>query len=336
MDLRNKILAAGIVLQIAVLAVVFWPESEGPPPEPLLQDVSATDIAAITITDSRGRQIRLAKGGDGCVMPDADDFPCNAEQLTSLIDRAVAVTTGNLVTKTPDSHRRLQVHTDEFLRLIEIEQLSGAKQKMYLGSSPRPRASHVRADGDDTVYVTSDLADFDVPSEAVSWIETRYFTVPERDVVSITLENENGTFDLRKDEDGNWSMVGLEADEEFRQVGLDALLNRATKLDVRRPLGKSKEDSYGLNEPAALVTVQTSAEGAPNGTYTIEIGIKDPDDFQGRLTKYSRSQYYVMAPAWTVAEFTGKKREDFIVQPPATITIGETPTPTSTTTPAGG
>ncbi len=336
MDLRNKILAAGIVLQIAVLAVVFWPESAGPPPEPLLQDVSATDVAALTITDERGRQIRLAKGGDGCVMPDADDFPCNGEQLTSLIDRTVAVTTGNLVTKTEDSHRRLQVHADEFLRLIEVEQSSGAKQKMYLGSSPRPRSAHVRADGDDTVYVTSALADFDVPSEAVSWIETRYFTVPERDVVSITLENENGTFDLRKDADDNWSIVGLEADEEFRQVGLDALLNRATKLDVRRPLGKSEEDSYGLNEPAALVTVQTSAEGAPNGTYTIEIGIKDPDDFQGQLTKYSGSPYYVMAPAWTVAEFTGKKREDFIVQPPTTNTIGETPTPTPTTTPAGG
>lgn len=336
MDFRNKILAAALVLQIAVLAVVFWPESAGPPPEPLLQGVSAADVAAVTITDARGRHVRLAKGGEGCVMPDADDFPCNVDQLTSLIDRAVGVDTGNLVTKTKDSHRRLQVDANEFLKLIEFELPSGASQKLYIGSSPRPRSAHVRTDGDDTVYVTSDLAEFDAPAEARSWIETRYFTVPERDVVSVTLENANGFFDLRKDADGNWTMVGLEADEEFRQVGLDALLNRATKLDVRRPLGKSEEDLYGLKEPKAVVTVQTSKDGAPNGTYTIEIGIKDPDDFQGQVTKYSGSPYYVMAPAWTVAEFTGKKREDFIVQPPTTITLGGTPTPTSTTTPAGG
>ena len=327
MDLRNKILAGALVLQVAALALVFWPEAPPEPPRPLLGDITAADITTITVSDTRGRNVVLARGGDGCVIPDADDFPCNVELFTSLIDKVVDVDTRNLVTKTTDSHRRLQVHQEDFQRLLEVELSTGGSHRLYLGSSPRLRAVHVRANDESEAYVTPELSTFDAPVDAKSWIETNYFTIPEREVRAVTLENANGRFELTKDDEGNWHLAGLEPDEELRQVGVDALLNRATRLEGRRPLGKTQEESYGLDEPVATVTVKTSGEQWAGGEYTIHVGEIDPVDtgLVSRIVKYSPSPYYMSVASYIVGEFTDKEREDFIVQPPATEA---TPTPT--------
>ena len=325
MDLRNKILTAALVLQVAALALVFWPEAPPEPPSPLLAGVTQADITSITVSDPRDRSVVVARGGEGCVIPTADDFPCNTELFTALIDKVVEVNTGNLVTKTTDSHRRLQVHEEDFQRLLEIELSTGSRHRLYLGSSPRLRAVHVRADDQSETYVTPTLSTFDAPPDAKSWIETNYFTIPEREVVAVTLENSNGRFQLSKDEEGNWSLAGLEPDEELRQVGVDALLNRATRLEGRRPLGKTEQESYGLEEPQASVTVTTSGEQWAGGEYTIHVGAVDPVDtgLVSRIVKYSDSPYYMSVASYIVAEFTDKEREDFIVQPPADVT----PTP---------
>ena len=322
MDRRNKILVAALVLQAAVLALVFWPEGASGPPTPLFPEITSADINGITISDSRAHNVTLTRGGDGCVMPDADGFPCNVELFTSLIDKVIAVDTGNLVTESSDSHRRLQVHEAEFERLLEIELLSGSKHKLYLGSSPRLRAVHVRADDQSEAYVTPAVSTFDAPADAKTWIETNYFTIPEREVLEVTLENAQGRFELSRDAEGNWSMKGLEADEKLRQVGVDALLNRATRLEARRPLGKAEEDSYGMKEPLASVTVKTSGEQWAGGAYTIQVGATDPVDsgLVSQIVKYSDSDYYMAIAKYIVDEFIEKKRDDFIVQPPATTT----------------
>ena len=327
MDRRNKILAGALLLQAVVLAVVLWPEPPPEPPSPLLEGVAQEQITQVTITDSRERQVVVARGGDGCVIPTADDFPCNLEMMEALFEKVAEVNSGNLVTKTPDSHRRLQVHQEDFQRLLEIDLSTGSRHRLYLGSSPRLRAVHVRANDDSETYVTPTLSTFDAPPEARSWIETNYFTIPEREVRAVTLQNANGLFELTKDDEGNWSLAGLEAHEELRQVGVDALLNRATRLEARRPVGKTEEPSFGLADPEAKVTVTTSGEQWAGGEYTILVGEVDPVDtgLVSRFVKYSESPYYMSIASYIVGEFTNKKREDFIVQPPADAT--PTPTP---------
>ena len=107
---RNQILAAVLALQLIVVAVVFWPRptASGGAGESLLPGVEADRIVELRIRDGQGKTIQLAKrsGGDW-VLPDADDYPCQADKDTPLIAKIVGLKADRLVTQTSGSTRRL-------------------------------------------------------------------------------------------------------------------------------------------------------------------------------------------------------------------------------------
>ena len=123
MKRHNRILASILILQIILSVVVFWPRPVATgASEPLFPGLEADDIVALTIADGEGKSITLARlpspevgrgaGGEGrgdWVLPDADDYPAQADKITPLLDKIVGLTTARLVTRTDASHKRLQV-----------------------------------------------------------------------------------------------------------------------------------------------------------------------------------------------------------------------------------
>ena len=323
MNRTNRILAAVLVAQIVLVAVAFWPKPASVAGgESLLGGLEAEQVSRLTISDDTGNQVRLANELGGWVLSEADDYPCTENKVPEFLEKIIALKTNRLVTQTPASHKRLKVAADAFERQIELGLADGTTHKLYLGTSPSYGAIHVRADGQNEVYLAS-LSASDAGIFASNWIDTLYFSVAQDQIVALTLENGNGRFEFEKDDAGTWTMKGLAADETLNENNVTGLVNRIASLRMLRPLGKTEQDEYGLKEPSAVVTVQISDEQRGVQTYTLRTGAQSDED-NSYVVISSESPYYVRVSEYTVKDLVEKVRDDFLELPPT-----PTPEPTS-------
>ncbi len=310
--MRNRILAAVFGLQAVILVVVFWPESPPPPPKQLFAGLTQDQVARVSIADFDGSRIQLAVTADGCVLPDAGKYPCKADELDSLVGKIVAMTTDQLVTQTTASHGRLGVAARNFARLIELELVDGTSHSLYLGTSPRVGSLHVRADDRNEVYLTTGILEADVSAEMLPWIEPVYYKVPQADFTAMSVENSKGSFELTKDEAGEWSLADQAEGEKLDQSAARTLTFRLSSLSMRRPLGLSEEANYGLDEPAALVKFQTRDADGNVESHRLAVGTPF-GQYDEYIAKSTTAPYYLTMGAYSVSDFLEKERGDFLL-----------------------
>ena len=324
MNRTNRILVAALALQIVLVAVVFWPRPAASVAsgESLFADLEADQIVRLTISDGGSNQIVLAKGAEGWVVPDADDYPTQGNKVPDFVDKLVALKADRLVTETEGSHKRLKVAEGSFNRLVEFELADGTVHELYLGTSPTYKVTHVRADDEKEVYLVSDLSTSDVGAQATSWVDGIYYSVVQDDIVAITLENAHGRLAFEKDDAGAWTLRDLAPDETLLENNVMSLATRAALLRMQRPLGKTEKEEYGLKEPNAVVTVKTRDGDGNEETVTLRVGAQSEED-SSYVVISSGSPYYVRVADYTVRDYVEKSRDDYL-QPP------ETPTPEPT------
>jgi hypothetical protein len=236
------------------------------------------------------------------------------------LDKVVAVQTSRLVTETPGSHKRLGVGGDDYERLLEIEADDGSTYRLYIGSSPSFGVAHVRVEGEDEVYLTTELSAQDAGARAIDWVDNTFVDLPREEVTAFTLQNGQGTFEFSK-EGEVWIMASLPEGETLNENAIETLLNRATRVTLQRPLGTEEETAYGLDDPNAVVTVETAAE-----THTLRVGAQDAED-NSYVVAWSGSPFYVRVGELAVRDLVEKTRDDLLQQP--------TPTPEPEATPGG-
>lgn len=316
MSKLNRILVGILAVQLALAVVVFWPRSAGSGAGggSLFPGLEADQIREITLTSADGKAIKLANRDGSWVLPEADDYPVDGEQVQSLVDGLAALETDSLVTQTSASHERLQVAEDAFERRIDFQTAGGTVYRVYLGTSPRYGVTHVRADGQDEVYLTSDLSAQGAGVEATSWVDTIYFSVPSEEVVAVTVKNAQGTLEFEKEGEA-WTMVGLAEDETLDEGLVRSLVNRVTSISLLRPLGKEGLDAYGMQEPKATVTIRTQSEDGGEKTYLLQVGAQDAQD-NSYVVKSSESPYYVRVREFSVQDVVEKARADWLELPP--------------------
>ena len=308
----NFVLGIVLILQVVLSVFLLWPRTSASTPEaPLLSGFAAGDVVALTISDNDDNHIVLAKGNESWNLPEADDFPAQADKISPVLEKVGELNSNRLVTRTASSHKRLQVAEDDFNRLLDIEMKDGSHHKLYIGSSAGAGATHVRADDQPEVYLTASLDPWDANVQTSNWIDTLYFSVPQTATVALSLENAHGTFDFVRD-DENWTMAGLGEDEQFNQSAFSTLLGQATTMRMAEPLGKELKPEYGLDKPQAVLTITTEIDGVAT-TYTAEIGAKDEEDYY--VLHVSSSPYYVRVSGYLGDGFVQKKRADLIAVP---------------------
>jgi hypothetical protein len=307
------ILIGILVVQVILSAVVFWPSSAADDQsEPLFPDLESDAIVAVTITNDAGESIALAKVVGDWVLPEADDYPADETKIEPLLTKILELATGRLITRNETSHRQLQVAADSFMRLIEFETDQGEEFTVYLGSSPSYGATHFRLDGQNEAYLTNSITIWDAGATASSWIDTTYLGIPQADVISLTLENSHGTFSFRRDDEGNWTMDGLAADESLVETRVTSAVRQASTVNMLEPLGLEELDSYGMDEPSAVATFETA-----DAEYTLYVGAQNPDD-ETYVVISSESDYYVRVSNHSVSPLVENTREDLIEQPSET------------------
>jgi hypothetical protein len=317
MHRRNQILIGVLVLQLVLVAIVFWPRhaATATTGQALFPGVTADQISSVSLIDDSGDSVRLARSDGGWVLPDADDYPALSEEVTTLLEKIVDLTAEQLITQTSGSHARLKVAEDDFNTRIEFELSDGSQHSLYVGSSPNYGSTHVRVGDQDQVYLVTSLSSSDVSSRAAAWIESTYFSVTQDEVVELTLENDDNRLEFVKDQDGVWSMTGLSADETLDQSAVTSLVSSVSSVSMLRPLGKEEREGYSLQTPTAVLTLKTRSEEEGEKSYTLRVGAQDAED-QSYVLSSSGSPYYVRVSSYTASNWVDKVREDFLEIPP--------------------
>lgn len=317
---RDQVLIAALVVQIALSVLVLWPRASATGEiAPVFPDLAAEDIVALTVEDDQGNQISLGKVDGQWVIPEADDYPVEPQKIDPVLEGIVNLESGRLVTRTDASHQRLKVTADDFVRRIAFETEGGEEHLLYLGSSPSFGATHFRVSGQDEAYLTNQLSSSEVATAATVWVNATYFRRDQEEIESVTLKNANGSFTFTKDDEGAWTWAGLPEGEELESWQVSSLVSRATSVSVQEPLGKQAEPTYGLDQPAAVVTITT----VENDVIRLEVGSADAED-SSYVVKVSESPYYVRVAQYNAQALVETSAEDLIV-PPATPTAGDVP-----------
>ncbi len=319
MNRQNQILSIILVIQLVLAAVVFWPRQATTASGDLFTGLDADKVTRLTISDATGQQIQLSKGASGWVLPGAGDYPVQADKATGLITKIAAIKTSRLIAQTSASHKQLKVAAQDYERFIELESSDGTRYKLYLGTSAGYQSTHVRADGQDQVYLASELSASDAAVQAFGWIDTKYFSVPQDQIIALTVENKNGRLEFEKDAAGAWTIKGLAAGETVNANAITSLVSRLTTVTMLQPLGKTEQATYGMQSPGAVVTIKTRDQGGAEKTASLRVGAQDAAD-NSFVVIYSESPFYVKVNSVSIQDFVDKAHKDFLQLPP-------TPTP---------
>lgn len=308
---HHQILAALLIAQVVLTAVVLWPRpSVAGQQDPLFVDLDVEDVTRLSIASSAS-SITLERVEGEWVLPEAGSFPARTDAVDSFLEKLLALSTGRLVASSDTSHKRLQVAADDFVRRIVFEAGDDTKETVYIGSSPQYGAVHFRLAQQSETYLTSELAAFDANPAVRSWINTSYGSVSQDEVTRMTLENSQGRFVFEREDEETWTMVEppLENAERLDQTQVRTVLRRAASVNINKPLGKESRSGYGMDEPSAVVMLETDDE-----TVTLRVGAEDSDD-AGYVVKSSDSDYYVLVGSTGVSALMENGRDAFIEEP---------------------
>ena len=325
-----QILTIILILQIGLAAVVFWPRSAATSErgEALLSGFTSDVVQQIEIEDADGDTITLAKSDVGWGLPEIDDYPVDGSKILNLVGGLLSITSDRLIARTDASYRRLKVAADDFERKIVLSSNQGELSTIYVGSSPSFGSAHVRVASEAETYLTGDFAAHQANADAASWVDTAYLSVPKEEIQRIRLENANGMWEFEKDEDGNWTIEGLEGGEQLVTSAMTNLENRASSVTLSEPLGLEKKPEYGIDIPTAILVVRTEDE-----SITLRVGALDSESGT-YVVRSSQSEYYVRVSEFSLQALVENSQEDFVELLPTPTPDMEALTPTPEATPA--
>jgi len=317
MNRQNQILSGILVLQLALVVFLFWPDrNANASVEPLYAGTTIEDIQAMTVSDQE-KSIKISRGDSDntWVLPEAGDFPVTTVQASDAISKVLTIDTRRLVASTATSHSRLEVTEDEFVRRVDLETKDGQSFTLYVGSAPSFRSTNVRRGDSDNVYLTSGLTADDLRTDYGSWINTTYLAIPEADIQAVTIDNAQGTVQFTRPTTTTWTLADLADGEVFNQNNLTSLLTRLSGFNMVRPLGKAEQPEYGMATPSATVTIQSQPVGGEAKTITLVIGQQNPET-NNYVIKSSDSEYYVEVASFSVENFINRGRDAYLTPPP--------------------
>lgn len=310
-------LGALLILQIVLVVLVYWPQSEPVNADaPLFADFDPAAVTSLLIADKAGTTVEIARQAAGeWVLPQQDGFPVKAESVTALLEKVKELQSNRLVASSPASYDRLGVGESEFERKVTMRLENGSEQTLIIGAAPRSRATHVRRQDQAEVFLAATLTANDAATQISNWIDTTYFSVVREEIKSLSLTNDKGIFQFVKDEAGEWTLTDLKPDEEFNPNNLASVITTLTGVIMVQPVGKTDKPEYGFLTPQATITLVTAAADGQETTRTLRVGAKDAENRY--YVSSSDSPYIAQVNAYTVERILERTRADFLVPPPA-------------------
>lgn len=270
-----RILAAVLVAQIAVVALLYWPVSADLAPREALLPIE--DVAAVNrlqISDGESIGVQLTRDATGWKL--ASGLPADDSKAEGLLTALAAQDPGYAIAQTPAAASRFSVSDGDFERRITVT-TADQSAVAFLGSSPAFQKIHARADGDAKIFVLP-LNSYDAPTTEGEWLDRRVLAQPDLDAIAVgnaqlTLEGGAWTRADGKDVDAEaiatlvQVLAGLQvsgiSDDDAQQTAVTALELRtsggerpALELTV---LKNTDEERYYLRADRYAQTFDTSS-----------------------------------------------------------------------------
>ncbi len=302
MNRNHTTLAGLLVVQVALILLVRSPFSGGSSAtrtRPLLPMLEALTLSQIELLGNEERRVKLVKEAEGWKLADLGGFPADDERIDELIDDLRALTVRRPVVTSKRYHEAFKVAGDENRGRVRLwdNPAEDPSVELIMGSSSNYRAVHVRLEGQSEVYEVRDLAAYDVRADAAAWIEKDLVDVAESQLVSLSLTNDNGTFELTRQDD-QWRADGSEQTLDADEV--DSLVRAASSIQLAKPVGLKDASAHGFADPAATVTLRYRPLGEPETAETREIvviiGGKPEEDGSERYI--TRSDFGFTGTIW--------------------------------------
>jgi len=304
MNKKNITLVAVLLLQLAVIAYLYWPvQPESGPSAPFFAGVVLSDITAVTINDADDKTIKMQRTEKGWIISGAG-FPANTDAIKMVLGKIIGLSSERLISRTKSSRLRLEVAEQSHNRRVDLQLTDGLTKTFYLGSSPSQKNSYFREADSDLVYLVKGLSSWELQSDAESWWQTAYIDTADAELSAIKINNPLGEFSLVTGNDKKWQLTGGEpgvAGDISKFVQSLSKISLASYLPAKRPEGLEK----------AIATI--SYEGS-NGTELLEI-FNDSTGDDEYIVKSSEQVFYAKVRAYVLEEAIKASREGFLATP---------------------
>jgi Domain of unknown function (DUF4340) len=175
---------------------------------------------------------------------------------------------------------------------------------LYVGSSPGPRRSYVRAVGNDAIF-SLELAAYDVPVQLANWEDKTVLHLSKSDikvldVAGLHIEqaappappSPNKQMDSQPHPvltPPTWEAKGLESGRplELKADAVDKLTQLLADLSFEKVLGRDLSQEYGLEKPLLTITLTRKT----GDTLTYLLG-KNPMKDNFTLKTSNRPEYF--------------------------------------------
>jgi len=195
----------------------------------------------------------------------------NASNVKSMLDALKRLEVKELIDSSKDSYAKYKVTDEKALHAVFYKGKDVALDA-YFGEDGS-RGQMTRIAGRDGVFAVKGYSSYLFNRDAKSWRDKTIFKFEEKDIVKVSLQNENGTFTFDKAGE-DWkakfakgkSTDGKDIDK-FDKSKLESLV-RAYKALSAADFGDGKKpEETGLAEPKATLTFETAGGAAKYITY---------------------------------------------------------------------
>jgi hypothetical protein len=299
-------LAVLLVVQL-LMAVGFnlptlWPLTQ-PGAAPLVAVVK-DQVNRIVLEGPDHTKVVLVKEGETWHLPEQEKFPADSHRMNTLLEKVLGSKPGAPIAVTSGAKTRFKVSDEAFERRMTLAQNDKTLATLYLGSSPGPRRSYVRTDGEDAIF-SLELAAYEMPVQLADWEDKAILQFPKTDikaleVAGLRLERSaqpaSSPPGMQTDNQPHpavsvpaWKATGLEAGQhlELKLDAVDKLTQLLADLTFDKVLGRDLNPEYELGKP--LLTITLTPETGETMTYLLG---KSPKKEDYTLKVSNRPEYF--------------------------------------------
>jgi Domain of unknown function (DUF4340) len=296
----GELLAAQLLMAVGLNFPALWPVAQ-PVAAPLVEVVK-NQINRIVLEGPDQTKVLLVKEGDTWTLPELGKFPADSNRVNTLVERVISAKPGPPIATTAGAKARFKVHDEAFERRITLAQNDQTVAILYLGSSPGPRRSYARADGEDAVFALA-LATYELPVQLADWEDKTILQVPKNDITAIEIAGlrieqsaQAGSPSPGNQTDNQphatvsapaWKATRPEAERPVKVDAVDKLTQLLADLTFDKVLGRDLNHEYGLGKP--LLTITLSRKTGNTLTYVLGVNPKK-DDYTLKVS--NRPEYF--------------------------------------------
>ena len=242
----------GLQMTLTLIIFAYEKSTTGSLDAKPLITTEAQGIDELVISDKAG-ELRLNKTEGGWVIPALGGLAANEIKLTTVLSDLLNLKSDWPVASATGSRSRFEVSEDNFIRRVDLLSSNANVGRIYVGTSPGFKKSHVRLDGQKNIYSLA-LNAYDLPTEPADWLDKSLISV--QNISSI----EGLDFRLVST-NGEWSLISTEKELVSDSIvkvnkenanALDMALKTLTVLSVADKdvnLGDSKSSLLEVYAP---------------------------------------------------------------------------------------